>query len=80
MSDIKITVCDKEGCKKRRTKRYKVFSHCESDPSGNGSNTWYRVFDLCPEHQREYDRAMNGGNLKDAGKVLRQLRINFDMR
>jgi hypothetical protein len=75
--DITVTVCDKEGCKKKQTHRNEVYAGTESDPSGNGSNSWYRVFDLCPEHQKEWDRKGSGLEFTESYEMLKKLKIHY---
>ena len=78
--DTTVTVCDKEDCGKTNTTRNEVWSHTEGDPSGNGSNSWDYTFDLCPEHQKEWNRKWDGEEGPTAGKALRKLKINYRVR
>ena len=78
--EVTVTICDKEDCKKKNTTRNEVWAFTEGDPSGNGSNSWDYTFDLCPEHQKEWERKWNGEDGPKARAALTKLKINYRVR
>lgn len=78
--EVTVTVCDKTDCKKKNTTRNEVWAYTEGDPSGNGSNSWDYTFDLCPEHQKEWERKWDGEEGPKARAVLQKLKINYRVR
>jgi hypothetical protein len=78
--DVTVTVCDKKDCGKKRTTRNEVWAYTEGDPSGNGSNSWDYCFDLCPEHQKEWDRKGGDKRGPEASAVLTKLKISYRVR
>ena len=79
--EVTVTLCDKEGCKKKNTTFHESWAYTEGDPSGNGSCSWNYRFDLCPEHSKEWARR-SGNELEGpkAGELLRKLKINYRIR
>lgn len=52
--------CDVEGCQQERAgdKSLYVYSHSTPDASGNGSEHWQAVFDLCARHLLDFSQAL----------------------
>jgi hypothetical protein len=50
--------CDAEGCKNERMSNFHAYLKSTRDASGNGSDHWYAVFDLCAAHAAQLFQAM----------------------
>lgn len=60
MAQVIKHYCDWKDCKKERAgdRRIQVFSHSCRDASGNGTERWHAVFDLCVEHLFDYTETL----------------------
>ena len=92
MSSKTIHYCDWDGCKEQRAGKQSLqaFSHSSADASGNGSEQWYAVFDLCIEHLITYTESLTESlerygkqgkvKMRSPFEIVKDLHINYELR